>query len=1296
MGGPHGGFQPTGQEKSYTATQMIHALKNSMHQVKEQLGVLAILDGTAASWPGINQAIDDMTFITDMSAQTTTRLEADGQAQEARADRAEDACASLREELKESRRKCDELQKDNNQLVKDSRALTKNLETSQAEVASQREEIWKLEQRNADLGKELDKVRVELMVAEGEVGVQRETIAVQVDAIGDLREQLAALRADVSHYDRENVDLKGQVDELRRQLDATSNSLRKAQATLEHTRNDKEVAERELHRIRAELTKTSAELTKVSAEFLRQKEWTLVVKKVEADKLREAEGEHNRAAIAWEQMRSELEQANVRLETEGRNKEAVAAAKTHDAAALAKQVNLLGINVRDQQKSLSVHVANCAALSRERDALKGTVAELQAKLTAGSIQVARMDKERAVEAAKVREFVAVNTAKLAAGLDEARKESAVQKTLSEGWARDLRAAQAQLRQEQKERGEQQRVVEELLRDEPGKAAQLETVKQVATLEQMIRDLKGKLSGKDTEMKRLRAEAGSAAKQAEGQVRALKRECNEGALEVARLRAGDALHLPRLHRPAMLADELDELKRAVGASVGAGIKAQGGAGGGGGGGAMGGGGGGASRLPAASGAGVGRALSSGSPPGRPGALQPAWGISMPSHCEMSGEPYSHEIGIDDWLDPISFGEEEHTAAGAGLNSYDLDPDGFLEGQQTGHVLSGDDLDIGHAHPMRHASAMRASFSMNDLMAHSAAPLSLPLPSVPWHRGTMSPLEPVPEGGPAPQAGLDTHGGMGMVQGAAMYAPPAPAPFPIAMGMHQQQLAGAQQLHGFMGARLPAAFQSGAASFHLPGVPTYLAQAHPGMMMPAGVKIEEGVSDPMGLSSTQSAQAAAQQLQQQQASPGGLRKSHSALELGAWRKVAAGELDAFVSPSTREQLLHLEGLGNLGRLTPAERLQKILRYRAKRQMRNFNPTIKYQCRKSLADTRPRVRGRFARDNEPGSVMPHETKKAIREKGMDGEGDSGGGACDDQADGCGGGKGRGAEPSGSGSSAGTSMGHDARGPLAPGDSTKKTLVLDLDETLVHSSFKPVPNPDFIIPVDIDGKSVDVFVLKRPWCDHFLARMGEMYEANNMDGTGPQLVPAAERGRRPAPLSWTQRPRRSHMITPQSGLPTAIIHRAWCAWRVYTSSGHNTRADSTIPLSSLACLVVVFTASLAKYADPLLDLLDKGNVIRWRLFRESCVLYEGNYVKNLATLGRKLKDIVIIDNSPHSYVFQPENSMPVSTFIDDMEDRELLDLLPMLAQVEMVDDVRLHLERVCSHARTSNGGRLEPILPL
>ncbi|KAI4805220.1 hypothetical protein KUCAC02_009846, partial [Chaenocephalus aceratus] len=45
----------------------------------------------------------------------------------------------------------------------------------------------------------------------------------------------------------------------------------------------------------------------------------------------------------------------------------------------------------------------------------------------------------------------------------------------------------------------------------------------------------------------------------------------------------------------------------------------------------------------------------------------------------------------------------------------------------------------------------------------------------------------------------------------------------------------------------------------------------------------------------------------------------------------------------------------------------------------------------------------------------------------------------------------------------------PLLPrmesNDAGKICVVIDLDETLVHSSFKPVNNADFIIPVEIDG---------------------------------------------------------------------------------------------------------------------------------------------------------------------------------------------------------------------------------------
>jgi hypothetical protein len=67
----------------------------------------------------------------------------------------------------------------------------------------------------------------------------------------------------------------------------------------------------------------------------------------------------------------------------------------------------------------------------------------------------------------------------------------------------------------------------------------------------------------------------------------------------------------------------------------------------------------------------------------------------------------------------------------------------------------------------------------------------------------------------------------------------------------------------------------------------------------------------------------------------------------------------------------------------------------------------------------------------------------------------------------------------------------PDQEGDAGKKTLVLDLDETLVHSSFKPIPAPDYIIPVEIEGRIVDVYVLKRPWLDHFMAAIAGRFEA-------------------------------------------------------------------------------------------------------------------------------------------------------------------------------------------------------------
>lgn len=108
-------------------------------------------------------------------------------------------------------------------------------------------------------------------------------------------------------------------------------------------------------------------------------------------------------------------------------------------------------------------------------------------------------------------------------------------------------------------------------------------------------------------------------------------------------------------------------------------------------------------------------------------------------------------------------------------------------------------------------------------------------------------------------------------------------------------------------------------------------------------------------------------------------------------------------------------------------------------------------------------------------------------------------------------------------------------------------------------------------------------------------------------------------------------------------------------------------------------------------MDMLDPARVIRHRLFRESCYNHKGNYVKvslhrpsricvtvsadacqDLSQLGRDMESSIIIDNSPASYIFHPNNAVPVSTWFNDPHDTELTDLCPFLTDLATVEDIR------------------------
>ena len=170
-----------------------------------------------------------------------------------------------------------------------------------------------------------------------------------------------------------------------------------------------------------------------------------------------------------------------------------------------------------------------------------------------------------------------------------------------------------------------------------------------------------------------------------------------------------------------------------------------------------------------------------------------------------------------------------------------------------------------------------------------------------------------------------------------------------------------------------------------------------------------------------------------------------------------------------------------------------------------------------------------------------------------------------------------------------------LPPKTNKKKTLVLDLDETLVHSQFMAFSDPsDVVIQIELENELHDIHVMVRPGVKEFLEKMSNIYE------------------------------------------------------------------------------IVIFTASVSKYADPLLNIIDKKGYCPYRLFREHCSLINTTFVKDLQRLGRDIKNIIIVDNSPISYALHPENGLPILTWFEDKSDRELYKITTILQFLSTVSDVR------------------------
>ncbi|CRH00506.1 NLI interacting factor-like phosphatase, putative [Plasmodium relictum] len=105
----------------------------------------------------------------------------------------------------------------------------------------------------------------------------------------------------------------------------------------------------------------------------------------------------------------------------------------------------------------------------------------------------------------------------------------------------------------------------------------------------------------------------------------------------------------------------------------------------------------------------------------------------------------------------------------------------------------------------------------------------------------------------------------------------------------------------------------------------------------------------------------------------------------------------------------------------------------------------------------------------------------------------------------------------------------------------------------------------------------------------------------------------------------------------------------------------------------IIIFTTSIKSYADTVLNIIDIDHYVDKKFYREDC--YEMNqnyYIKNLVNIKKEISKIILIDDSNMSGIKYPENFFPIKKWQGDLNDTELLDIIPFFLNLRKVKDIR------------------------
>jgi len=110
----------------------------------------------------------------------------------------------------------------------------------------------------------------------------------------------------------------------------------------------------------------------------------------------------------------------------------------------------------------------------------------------------------------------------------------------------------------------------------------------------------------------------------------------------------------------------------------------------------------------------------------------------------------------------------------------------------------------------------------------------------------------------------------------------------------------------------------------------------------------------------------------------------------------------------------------------------------------------------------------------------------------------------------------------------------------------------------------------------------------------------------------------------------------------------------------------------------LVTFTAGVKMYGTGVLNKIDpEESLIQHRFFRHNCTPIGNSYTKDLSHLGRPLSRVVLVDNNPICFLPNPDNGIPVSSYYAEKSDDTLLTLMKFLDHLDGHKDVRPVLQQ-------------------